>query len=169
MKNLLISALLLLPLSASAKPYFRVLNPLDEIKTGAFIHLGSTEDRISYGMQTTLIKHYASDGYLLIPGVSYSLLDVGFAKPDSSRGARVILGPSMDISEPVKELLRRGLDYMYPNRMLALRALLWPAVEGEPCVTISLGPGLAVDPGDFQDHKTVKGYAVLHAGLQAKF
>lgn len=149
--------------------YFRLLHPLDEVKSGAFIRIGVPEDRISYGFQTTLIKHYASDGAVLVPGVSYSLFDIGVSKPDNAHPANLVLGPSLDISEPIKAVLLRGLDYVYPNSFQAVRALLWPAVEGKACVSTSVGPGLAVDPGDFKHYKTAKGALVLHAGLSAKF
>ena len=149
-----------LPAQAS---YFRVMQPMDEVKSGAFVKLGTPNDNVSYGFQTTIIKHTAADGYLLLPGASWSLLDVGAAKTNNGR-LMAVLGPSVDLSEPVKAVLLSGVRHLWPSSMGAVKALLAPAVEGKACLAASIGPGFALDVTD-----RTQGAAVIHAGLSAKW
>lgn len=169
---LLVVALLTLSNPASAA-YFRFLNPLDEVKTGAFFKLGTPVQNVNLGFTTTLIKHRAEDGYLFVPGVSWSLLDVGAFKPADGGNPNAVLGPSIDLSEPVKLILRRGLERLQGGGKYAsldgLRAMLEPASAGRSNVALSIGPSLGVDPGALKDVRDIKGYALLHAGLSAKW
>ncbi len=163
-----LALLMLLAAPASAAPYFRLLRPLDEVKSGAFIKLGTPNDNIAYGFQTTLIKHQSADGFLMIPGVSWSLLDIGAAK--SEHGSYdVILGPSIDLSEPLKAVLLGGVRSLYPDSMGSIKALLAPAVDGKACLAASMGPGVSIDPGPMHAAKDIRGSLVLHAGLSAKW
>lgn len=171
MKGLALVALALgLALPAAATPYFRFLRPLDEVKSGAFVKVGTPNDNIAYGVQTTIIKHRAEDGYFLLPGVSWSLLDVGGAKSEHG-SLTAVLGPSIDLSEPVKAALLSGFNYLYPSSMGSIKALLAPAQAGKACLAASIGPGFAVDiDGDaFHDARRLKGALVVHAGLSAKW
>ncbi len=166
MRHILLVFLLASP--AAATPYFRILRPLDEIKSGAFIKIGTPNDNVAYGFQTTLIKHRAEDGYFLLPGVSWSLLDVGGAKTEGGK-ITAVLGPSVDLSEPVKGALLAGVRYLWPDGMGSVKALLAPAVDGKACLAASVGPGLAADLGPMHDVKEIKGALVLHAGLSARW
>lgn len=158
----------LLASSASASPYFRILRPLDEVKSGAFVKIGTPNDNVSYGFQTTLIKHRAEDGYLLLPGVSWSLLDIGGAKSESG-SLTAVLGPSVDVSEPVKAVLLSGLNWAWPTSLGSVKALLAPTVDGKACLAASVGPGLAADLGPMRSVKDIKGAFVMHFGLQSKW
>lgn len=161
--------LLILGLGAPADAaYFRLLRPLDEVKTGAFLKLGTPHDAMSYGFQTTLVKHQAADGFLFMPGVSWSLLDVGGAKTEAGAFTAVV-GPSVDLSEPVKTVLLAGVRRLFPEGMGAVKALLAPAQDGKACLAASVGPGMAFDLGDLSDVHRVKGAAVVHFGLAAKW
>jgi hypothetical protein len=168
MRTLLLAALLSVAPAAHAA-YFHVLQPLDEVKSGVFIKVGAA-DNLAYGFQTTVIKHRAEDGALLIPGVSWSLLDVGAAKTDTG-SLSAVLGPSIDLSEPVKAVLLSGVKAAWPTSMGALKSLLAPAQDGKACVALSLGPGLAVERAErlFYDPMGMGGAFVLHAGLSAKW
>lgn len=161
-------ALICLGTQAQAAPYFRFLRPLDEVKSGAFIKVGTPVDNIAYGFQTTLIEHQSADGFLFIPGVSWALLDVGAAKAEGGTW-HAVLGPSIDLSEPVKSLLLRGVRVVYPDGMGSLKALLAPAQEGKACLAASIGPGMAFDLGELKDAKRIQGAVVIHAGLSAKW
>ena len=170
--NRLAAALVVLILAAApvaAKPYFRLLRPLDEVKSGVFVKVGTPNENVLYGFQTTIVKHYAEDGALFIPGVSCSFVDLGFSKPEGSGNANVVIGPSIDLSEPIKAAILKGVSAAYPTSMNSVKALLQPTEPGRASVAVSIGPGLAVDPGDLKDAKTVKGAFVLHFGLSAKF
>jgi hypothetical protein len=166
MKYLVLAALCF-PVSASAA-YFHLLRPLDEVKSGAFIKVGTPNERVAYGVQTTLIKHRAEDGYLMLPGVSWSLLDFGGAKTEAGK-LTLVAGPSIDLSEPIKAVVLAGINELWPDSMGAVKALLAPSVDGKACTAISVGPGLAADFGQLHDVKEIKGSLVFHAGLSAKW
>lgn len=169
MRHLIIlSALIFSAISAGAKPYFRFLRPLDEIKSGAFVKIGTPNDNLFYGIQTTLIKHRAEDGYFILPGVSWSLLDVGGAKSESGKITAVV-GPSVDLSEPVKAVLLSGVSYLWPSSMGSIKALLAPQQEGKASLAASIGPGLAVDLGPMHDVREIKGALVVRFGLSARW
>lgn len=169
MKHWLVVLFAVAALPAAASPYFRFLRPLDEVKTGAFVKVGTPNDNVAYGFQTTIIKHKAEDGYFLLPGVSWALLDVGAAKTEAG-SLSAVLGPSIDLSEPVKALLLKGLDAASID-LKAVRALLAPAQDGKACVAASIGPGLGVERAErlFFDPQGIKGALVVHAGLSAKW
>lgn len=168
MKHWLSACLVCFGSTAHAAPYFRLLRPLDEVKSGAFVKVGTPDDRIMYGFQTTLLKHQSADGFLFIPGVSWSLLDLGAAKSQAG-SFHAILGPSVDVSEPVKAVLLRLVKAVYPETFGSVKALLAPAVDGKACVAASLGPGLAADLGGLKAVRDIKGALVIHAGLSAKW
>jgi hypothetical protein len=165
---LLAAALICFGSLTHAAPYFRFLRPLDEVKTGAFIKIGTPNDNVTYGLQTTLVKHRAEDGYFLLPGVSWALLDVGGAKSPEGR-LTLVAGPSVDLSEPVKAALLSGFNRLWPTSMGAVKALLAPAQAGKACLAASLGPGFAADLGNLSAARGIRGALVLHAGLSAKW
>lgn len=163
-------ALIIAAVSPAQAAYFRVLRPLDEIKTGAFVKVGTPNENVSYGFQTTILKHQSADGFLLIPGVSWSLLDVGAAKSEAG-AVTAVLGPSVDLSEPVKAVLLAGLRHAVPNGLGSIKAMLAPAQDGKACLALSLGPGFAVEHAErvFYDPQHIAGALVAHAGLSAKW
>ncbi len=153
----------------ASRPYFRILSPLEEIKTGVFLKLGTPVENVNVGAVATIIKHDAADGYLLIPGVGWSLLDVGGFAPPQGGPPNLVLGPSVDLSEPVKSVLRWGLKRVGLGGTAAT-ALLQPAKAEDPwSCAASIGPSWALDPGDLSSARQMKGYFILHAGLAAKW
>lgn len=168
MRKLIFVALAFLAQPALAKPYFRY-EPLSALRTAAYFKVGTPVDNVLWGMETTVLKHHAEDGYILIPGVGWSLLDVGYAKPANGHVGGLVLGPSVDISEPMKALLLKGLDRLSPDKFQALRFILQPWSPDRGYVGLSLGPSIALEPGDFQSLRAVTGRFVFHAGLVAKF
>lgn len=154
----------MVPKTASAA-YFRLLNPLDEVKTGAFIKPGAADPGGNFGFTTTLVKHDFKDGFFLIPGISWSLLDLG-AFQDAD-GPNFVAGPSVDLSEPVKLVLRRGLAAL-GRTPEGLAAIVAPASPGEKSVGLSLGPGWGLVP-NWKDGTKSRGFFTFHAGISAKW
>jgi hypothetical protein len=166
---LILGGLTVLPPAAWAGPYFHWMTPLQELKSGVFVKTaGGGAAAPAYGFQTTLLKHSAEDGYFLLPGVSWSLLDVGAAKTPTG-AFQAVVGPSIDLSEPIKAVLLRGVRAAWPGTMGAAKALLAPSEPGKACVALSAGPGFGLEAGDLLKLRDYKGSLAIHFGLSAKW
>lgn len=167
MKKLLMLAGLMLAQDVSAKPYFR-FEPLNDIKTTAVFPLAGNTDGMGFGTDTAVLRHHSEDGYLFLPGVSWDLLDAGAVKGDHWKA---ILGPSVDLSEPVKQYALWALDKLTGQDQFG--ALRWAFKPQDPNApkrwNLSLGPSLEVDPGDGFHLKQFKGAFVWHVGGAVKF
>lgn len=165
MKTLILAAFMLAAQQAQAKPYFR-FEALDNLKTSAVFCPAGNADAVAWGTETAVFRHHAEDGYFLIPGVSWDVLDVG-----ASKGERwsALIGSSVDLSEPVKAMALRGLDWLAPEKFGALRLFLEPAPLGAKSFTLNLGPGLSLDPGDGKHLRDIRGAFVFHVGGVVRF
>ena len=159
---LLTFALALCAQSAQAKPYFR-WEPFREVTGGAFFKLGVPEDNILLGSKTSLLTHHEEDGYLLIPGITWNLVDFGWAIPTKLSDSMVTFGPSVKLNEPVKAGLRWALAQSALNGGF-LDKLLAPGSSGW---ALNVGPGWALRASTYP--KGFKGFLLLHAGLGARF
>lgn len=169
-KLLLLSLLMGLGQFRAEAAYFR-FEPGKDVQGLVALPLGGgIKGGALYGSKTSVFKHHHEDGFLLIPGVDWSLLDAGFVKPDTQKNLIGVFGPSMDTSEPLKAILLSALKKATGEDVLAgLKYLLRPASPGDKSVTVNLGAGLAVDPGDLKDSRNVRGAPIFTAGLQARF
>lgn len=148
---------------ASAGPYFR-FEPLQSWKTSAVFGVTGSASSIAWGNETTVIRHHAEDGFLLIHGLSWDALDLGATKADRWRP---LIGSSLDLSEPMKALILASFEqFAEPGE--TLYSFLAPSKPGEKSFSLNLGPGLSVDPGNWNRLRDVRGSLIFHAGLTAK-
>lgn len=113
--------------------YFRV--GFDAVKGGLLFPIVGGLDRAQAAFIVPAIVHKAADGSLLVPGVDWNLLDLGYAGPVGG-GTNVLhgsiaAGPSLNLGEPVKASLRaacRGLipGWNEPGQFGALKAAFAP-------------------------------------------
>ena len=148
--------------AVAAKSYFK-WEPFREVTGGVFFKLGTPEDNVLLGSKTSLITHHEEDGHLLIPGITWNLVDLGWAIPVKLSDSVVTLGPSIKLNEPVKAGLRWGIKQAglgggFVDKLLA---------PGESAWALNIGPGWAIQASDHW--KGVKGYPTFHAGLGARF
>jgi len=160
---------MLLASPAAAGPYFR-FSPLTEIRSGAFFKPTASEDEISVGFVSPLIYHDKDDGYLLIPGVDWDLLDIGWILPTESWRGTAVFGPSINMEEPVKTIMRKGIRYLPGGRAAgsygALRRILAPAGDGERAF-LALGPAFGLETASRL--KQFKGHFIMSATLNKRF
>lgn len=123
------------------KRYFRLLDLAHPtLNAGTFLDL---KGNVAAGFEVAVITHSARDGYFILPGEDWTLLAVGFLTgPDKA----VAIGPSVNLSGPVKAVLLAGVNYLAPNDYANLKGILAPAQEGGRDVSLSLGPALVVKP-----------------------
>ena len=150
---------------AKAGPYFR-LEPFREISNGAFFKLGDPQDNVLLGQKTSIITHHAEDGYLVIPNVTWNLLDAGWAVPVNGRlhNAFLELGPSVRLDEPIKAVIRSALSMALGPDLGFLNSVLAPGQTGW---ALNVGPGLGIQMSD--DINKITGRFNLHVGLGARF
>jgi hypothetical protein len=150
----LVLALLCLSGAAQARPYFRP--GFDAISGGVLFPLAGSLDQGQGFVVVPAIVHSAKDGYLVLPGVDWNLLDLGYAGPvgggSDFRKGSVVAGPSLHLGEPVKDLLRSACRLAIPGwseagRFGALKAAFAPGAEG---VYINLGPSVVWNLGTKQ-------------------
>jgi len=146
-RTMMMLVLLLVAGPVLAGPYFRI-DPLSEIRTGGFFKLGASADHVNWGMTTRVIYHSSADGHLLIKGVDWDLLDVGgYYKADTKKGA-LVFGPSINLEEPVKKVLLRGIQFLPKGKDLdhytMLRRVLQPG--GDDKSYLALGPQFGLEP-----------------------
>lgn len=109
-KYILFALIAFMPSLSAAKPYFRIATPFEEIKSGAFFAPGASQNEIRIGLMTPVIYHDSDDGYLFVEGVDWDLLDVGWVMATESMRGTLVFGPSLNIEEPIKKLLLKGVD-----------------------------------------------------------
>lgn len=149
----LVAALLLLPSLSFATPYFRIID-VHHPEMSA----GSVLDPVNIGQSqavvvTSIIRHDAADGYLLIPGEDWSLLDLGWA--GSGTGSELVLGPSWNIAP-----------------ILAAAAPFLPSALDSAAKSVgdvSFGPQFVYDPLYRPAHGTTLGHGYLRLFLGAKW
>lgn len=175
-KVCLAAVLLALASAASARPYFRV-KPLSKVETGGFYRLGVADEHVLIGLVTPVVWHDSADGYWLVPGVDWTLLNAGWAVPAGSDRGVLFLGPAVALDEPIKAWLLRGVNLLdrkgdgygvlrkilAPARPKAVKtANSWTAAEGA-VLHLSVGPMWALDTSNW------RGAAVLGTTLSARF
>lgn len=145
---------------AHSAPYFR-FRPFRTVSAGAFVPIAGGTDDVRAGLLTPVLSHDSADGYLLIPGVNWHLLTLGVVLPDGGRPASVTAGPAIDLSEPIKSLLRKGIDRLpsADGNYGGLRSLL----RADADLTANVGPSLAVSLSDGRMQ------LLLAAGLNKRF
>ena len=150
-----------LPMSqAQAAPYFR-WEPFKTVSAGGFYRLGSPQ--VSVGSVGSLLVHHAEDGYLLLPGVGWDLLDVGWTAPTDGGHGSVALGPAIHLDEPIKAVLRCGL-HLFHDDYGALDAALAP---GTGSWALSVGPAWSLELSDRL--RGCQGRFLLFSTLSRKF
>jgi hypothetical protein len=162
----LVVVLMLMAVGADAKPYFRFV-PFKQIQAAAFFPIAGGVEDISAGSKTPIFQHSSEDGYLLIPGVDWNLLDLGWVADTKSGKGSVAIGPSVDVAGPVKALVSKAVDLLPGAKeggsYAALRWLLAPAND----LTVSVGPAFVLTIGSRQEE--FKGSLQMSAGLVKKF
>ena len=109
MKNLVVGLLVCLGSRfAAAEPYFHA--GFDTVYVGdAFALTPRAGFSEMPEIDTPVLEHSAADGYLLIPGVNWNLLNLGIGEaPDFSRG-EIAFGPSIDLGTPLDALLLKAV------------------------------------------------------------
>ena len=148
---------------ASAEQYFQ-FRPLSEIHSGGFFRLGTPVDNVRTGVVTPVIVHDKAWGHWLIPGVTWTLLNVGGVFPTSGgKDGLMALGPSVNLDEPIKAGLRWGVDRLPgdPAAYSALRSILAPAAGDG--VYLAAGPMFALEMPDI--YRTVSWRGALLFGV----
>lgn len=129
---------LLLSLKGAAFPaYFHV--GFNSVESGYFAPVYGQDNDKKAGFITPAIEHDAKDGALLIPGVSWNPLNIGYIGSVSQgvgeffRG-KVAIGPSVQLGETAKMGLRwlcQGLpQWNQDARYGFIKALLAPGTAG---------------------------------------
>ena len=139
MKKLLAVVLLVSCCSfAGASPYFRLLDPAHpRISAGAF--LDPTSGVTDYGSMVALVTHHPRDGSVTGANAIWTPLAVGGGYGHGQ--GFMALGPSCNIAPVVKAFLLKGLDLVTnAERYPSLKELLAPKKDGEPDITLALGP-----------------------------
>ena len=167
---LLFGMMVLSALSAEARPYFRV-NPLQKIESGAFLKLGTPQGgNVKLGVMSPVVWHDSKDGYWLVPGVDWSLLNVGVIAPTSLDSGSLLLGPGFKLDEPVKALLRRGLEFLPGVRNEGAYGFLKDVTApGDDSVYLSVGPMWALSPNGTWNPGKWRGSLQLGATLAARW
>lgn len=163
MKLLLSALLLCLPWSVSASPYFRLNGEQGkQANVGAFIDVNTGEK--STGVTIPIVTHSSKDGYVLFEGEDWTPLMIG-GGGNLSGGHFFAVGASANLVEPLKALIRKGLDKFsklesYKN----LRGLVAPVPAGEADISVSLGPCFVIEPA-----KDWKGSLKMFLGAAWRF
>lgn len=149
-KMILLGVAMMLAGKADAGPYFRA-KPLSKIEAGAFLKLGTPQgENVRLGLVSPFIWHDSRDGYWLIPGVDWQLLNVGVTTDTEFRRGSLILGPGITLDEPIKGILRKVLEFL-PGRKNEgayglLTTILAPGSPGNDAGYLSVGPMWGVSP-----------------------
>ena len=151
MRYLLLALLMSMSVPVMAGPYFR-FEPFSETKQGAFFGpLDSAED-IKLGTIMPIIRHHAEDGHLIFSGIDWDLLNVGWQFPTDNIRGTAVLGPSINLEEPIKSLLRKGVDRLPGAKKKgsygALRYLFKPGTPEEEKMFLALGPSFGLETAD---------------------
>lgn len=129
---------------AKAEPYLKFA-PFSETYAGAFFKLGAAQNDTSLGIVTPVLMHKATS----TRDVSWNALNAGWIKATSpaSKGA-IALGPSVQLGEPLKAVLRRGVGFLPggsdTSSYGALRAILSPADDSH-AIYLEIGPVWVLD------------------------
>lgn len=144
------------PANAAAGRYFRP--GFDSAKVGLFNEIGGTRQEI--GFVTPAVLHDKADGYWMIPGITWDLLDIGYSQEkleDGSTRRAARFGPSVNLEEPVKAGLRilcRGLPGWTADK--GTWTILRTALAEGPDGALAMGPSFRVDAPKL-DVKTWRG------------
>lgn len=105
----------------------------NQIASGLFFPLAGALNKQSAGFITPAIEHDAKDGALLIPGISYNLMNLGYKGSASNLHdflhGSIVAGPSVQLGEPAKAFARAACSLLLPNwssQYGALKAILSP-------------------------------------------
>ena len=109
MRNLLIAAALLLAGQAHAGKYVHL--GLNQVNGGVFFPIAGAESDQQAGFVVPVLEHDAADGYLLVPGISWNPLNLGYvgsveADIHKFLAGKVAFGPSLQWGEFAKSGLR---------------------------------------------------------------
>ena len=156
----------IVPGESHAGTYFH-WQPFSRVDVGGFFKIGTPVDNVQWGSSTGVIVHRPEDGFLLIPNLGWDLLDLGWTTPGAFNGLTFVIGPSLEAGEPVKAILRTLLDSApmadQEGSYGALRALLAPAKAADGSISLSVGPGFALDTSNW------RGAFVVKTALSKKF
>ena len=155
---------------AEAGPYFRV-SPLSKIETGAFLKLGSPQGgNVKLGLISPVIWHDSKDGYWLVPGVDYSLLNIGVLTPTNLDSGSLLLGPGLKLDEPIKALVRRAVEFLPGAKNARAYGFLRDvSAPGEENLFLSVGPMWGLSPNGTWDVSKWRGSLQLGATLAARW
>ena len=169
---MLVVALICLAIPTNAAYFHAGFN---QVSSGIFFPIAGAEDEQQAGFITPVIEHDAKDGYLIIPGISYNLINLGYiGSSDNARGflhGKAAIGPSLQIGDLVKQGLRMICNkalpgWRGPGRYGALKALLSPGQEG---LYADIGVYQAIPLNQFGAWKNIKPETMIGATLVKKF
>lgn len=119
------------PPAFSWKTYFH--EGFDTVYIGQFYSLAGSPTPTRTGAMMPIIEHRAKDGYFLIPGVNWNLLNFGGSSPTASldkirlTDCALEFGPSIDFGGPLDNLLLAGVERLPqsgPDSYAALKVYL---------------------------------------------
>lgn len=170
--SVLIATTLLQPMTAAARPYFRV-RPFTKIEVGAAFKIGTPHDNLGASITTPFIWHDSADGNWLIKGVDWNLLNIGYTKPTTNHPGLGLFGSSVDLDEPIKATLRRAFrlipGYRKPGAYEAIKSALAQVEPGKKKLYLSAGPMLAIDVRRSANPKDWRGSLVFNLVLSRRF
>lgn len=146
----MIGCILALALSgpAFASPYFRVLR-LDQISSyqpvgGSFVDPRGNDANMN-GAMIPLVYHSHQDGYWLIPGEDWSLLNVGGAA--GPRGNVAAIGPMWNVLQSAEWLGLQAANYALPSSWLQnVKAQISQPQTSSVDLSAAIGPTFVYDP-----------------------
>lgn len=145
----------------------------NQIAGGVFYPVAGAVDQQSAGFITPAVEHDAADGSLLIPGISYNPLNLGYKGStanfhDFMHGSLEI-GPSLQTGELVKSFLRGTCSLLLPqwgDNYGALKAVLAP---GSDNLYADVGLYAGLPMAQFGDISHMKPSLDIGATLVKKF
>lgn len=174
MKRLiLLLALFALPQIGCTAPYFRV--GFNRVSGGVFLPMAGAFNDKQAGFIVPVLEHAAQDGFLLIPGVSWNLLNLGYVGSisnfDEFSHGKVALGPSLQTGDLAKEGLRFLCRAALPkwgeaDHYELMKAALAPGGEG---VYIDIGMYQAIKLNAVFPLNKIQPESLFGASLVKKF
>jgi hypothetical protein len=173
MKNLtlkLAGVLILLSLNLSTAKAGYLKIGFNQISGGGFWPIAGAVSDQQAGFVTPAIVHNAADGYLLIPGISWNPLNLGYVgKTTDFLAGKVAIGPSVQMGALVKRGISLGCTFLPgwldPNSYNALKAVL----SNDSGYYIDAGVYEAFATNEFNRLNKVKPQTLIGAVLSKSF
>lgn len=152
---------------AQAEPYFRFtwIDKAPKPGIGSLLDVRSLK-KTDAAIELPLITHSFRDGYLVIPGEDWSLLNAGIG--GTAGDVSIVVGPAANLLPPMQIGIATVLDFLNPTgeKFQALRNLIRPASAEADVVSISVGPQWVFKP---LEGAHGHGYARLWTGAAYQF